>query len=374
MAFIYTLMILFVLYCIVSDWFMHEYGEKLSFKNFNKFKIISFFSYQVKTLKPLKKLVRLVNLNEANLAKQPIFWIGIIVPLLVAGWVEYHIILLNPDLLSFEKLDDFFKASSSAIYISALTPTLGILISNIHKSIQVSVELKSSDNNNKVNLFFKHRDWFVDEINKINKKNKVIKIRNPLMLYKRLYPYSNYRDGFIPKISKSLISSLTHELMEADLRLGEFNVSVNYLYFEMSSFEFDSINKCSYDIENSINYLDFYLINKHLLNEMESFFSIVQNDSDFDPYTHGKDVIYEKYNLINDKIGSYLSFFSECILVIDGLVKIIEFDELNRDISNEVKKYLNSFKGNVTILNEYIIEYRKIDPIEYYGNDFKDKQ
>ncbi|OBY36440.1 hypothetical protein PR729_14280 [Providencia rettgeri] len=118
---IYALLIVFVLYCIISDWFMHEYGGKLNSDNFYKFKIDSFFSYQIPALK------RLVSLNEENLAKQPIFWIGIILPLIVASWIEYQIILLNPELLSFGNLKYLFERSAPALYVSALIPTLGVL-------------------------------------------------------------------------------------------------------------------------------------------------------------------------------------------------------------------------------------------------------
>lgn len=315
-----------------------------------------------------------LNLNEESLDKQPLFWFAVLSPIilfLIFGlviWKDYI-----PD-LSKDGLDKFAEISKFPLAVLALSPIFGVIVTNIHKTIQTSTEIRNSANDNKVNLFFKHRDWFVDEINKINNKNKFTNIENPLVLYKKIYPHSSYRDGFNSKIKEGLIASLTNELIEADFKLSEFNRVVNYFYFEMSSEDFGNLNKCAYDIQNSINYIDFYLVDNYLLENIESFFITVQDDSDFDPYIHGKDVIYEKYNLINDKMGSYQSFFSECILVIDGLVKIIEFDELNHDVSNEVKKYLNSFKGNVTILNEYIIEYRKLDPIEYYGNDFKDEK
>ncbi|MEX9886308.1 hypothetical protein [Providencia rettgeri] len=216
MAFIYTLMILFVLYCIISDWFMHEYDESLNGNNFHEFKIGSFFSYQVNVLKSLK---RLVNLNEDNLAKQPIFWIGTILPLIVSGWIEYHVILLNPDLLSFEKLDDFFKASSSAIYISALTPTLGILISNIHKSIQTEKQIEQSEIKGKIDSFNAHYKFITDRIIEIKERKlsheeniedyNLFFTLNLSVVYRKAFPKSTLKNGYNGDlVSKKYIRNL----------------------------------------------------------------------------------------------------------------------------------------------------------------------
>ncbi|MEQ4641227.1 hypothetical protein ABN072_08085 [Providencia rettgeri] len=249
---IYSLLILFVLYCIVSDWFMHEYGEKLSFKNFNKFKIISFFSYQVKTLKPLKKLVRLVNLNEDNLAKQPIFWIGIIVPLLVAGWVEYKIIILNPDLLSFEKVKYLFERSAPALYISALIPTLGIFISNIHRTIQTKKQIQVTESKNISDSFYAHNKYIIEEFNalkfKVNWFDADITISSPNKLYKRIFKKSNIKDGMSSEVSEEYLPLITN-----DLRWFIDNIRDIALEFKKENFNLnhDLISKVYYFMDNA---------------------------------------------------------------------------------------------------------------------------
>lgn len=366
MVFIYTLMILFVLYCIISDWFMHEYNEKLNGDNFYKFKIGSFFSYQVPALK------RLVSLNEESLAKQPIFWIGIILPLIIAGWVEYQIILLNPNFLSFENIKNIFADSAPALYMSALTPTLGILISNIHKSIQVSVELKTSDNDNKVNLFFKHRDWFINEIKEINSKNSLITVRNPLLLYGKIYKNSNYNNGLNSEVSSKLLGKVADELTEAEFELNDFNKSIGEDYFEISKLQVRIIDKCAHDLEHAINYLEFEILKGNTLQKFSEFLYSVQNNSDYDPCISGENVIYVKYDLIEDVLSTYLNIFKESIKVIDGVVKIIEFDSLSEDIYKEIKKYIYFFKSSVHLFEENLSVYKEKDPLEYYGNDFKD--
>ncbi|WP_336431970.1 hypothetical protein [Providencia rettgeri] len=269
---IYALLILFVLYCIISDWFMHEYGEKLNGNNFYKFKIGSFFFYQVKALKPLKKLVRLVNLNEDNLAKQPIFWIGIILPLVVAGWVEYNIILLNSNLLSFEEIRKFYEASTPALYITALTPTLGILISNIHRTIQSASQAERTEKQIKIakdqfnivrmknnqDLFYSHHKYVTERIKNIKREEHVkidriikffqdfmgnrnykpyinfdktvtINIKNENILYNKLFYTGKHDDYFNVRLSHDFISDVEKRSDKLSKLLNRFHLE-SYLH------------------------------------------------------------------------------------------------------------------------------------------------
>ncbi|MEY0835803.1 hypothetical protein AB7238_06165 [Providencia alcalifaciens] len=212
---IYALLILFVLYCFISDWFMREYGEKLNGNNFYNFKIISFFSYQVKALKPFK---RLVNLNEDNLAKQPIFWTCTVLPLIIAGWIEYNIVLLNPNLLSFENIDSLFTKSAVALYISALTPTLGVLISSIHKTIQTKKQIQVTEIKNISDSFYSHKKYIIEEFNTIKVAHEIIEndiiIELPNKLYKKLYHKSTVANGFNESIDQDYLQSLKNKLNE----------------------------------------------------------------------------------------------------------------------------------------------------------------
>ncbi|EMB3080659.1 hypothetical protein EX227_03435 [Providencia rettgeri] len=261
MAFIYTLMILFVLYCIISDWFMHEYGEKLNCDNFYKFKIDSFFSYQIPALK------RLVSLNEENLAKQPIFWIGIILPLVIAGWVEYQMILLNPDLLSFKKLDEFFKSSSSALYISALIPTLGVIIANIHRTIQTKNQIEKTEEQinitklkNNFDSFNSHMKIICDELKefKVNLLSCEYVIKSRMKLYQDIFNESSPLAGASNSISNEFIRNLdklygdlyTHSTSYLmDFHINSDEIIIDYLENKTK------INKIIYNIHDSIFYL-----------------------------------------------------------------------------------------------------------------------
>ncbi|ENL8515668.1 hypothetical protein [Providencia rettgeri] len=234
---IYALLIVFVLYCIISDWFMHEYGGKLNSDNFYKFKIDSFFSYQIPALK------RLVSLNEENLAKQPIFWIGIILPLIVASWIEYQIILLNPELLSFGNLKYLFERSAPALYVSALIPTLGVLISNIHRTIQTKKQIQVTEVKNISDSFYAHNKYIIEEFKAIEEINPHLKmlIESPNKLYKKIYPISSITLGYNELISGDFISSLNKESLKLMREIENFNnyiVSTNEKINENFTFMF----------------------------------------------------------------------------------------------------------------------------------------
>lgn len=240
---------------------MHEYGEKLNCDNFYKFKIDSFFSYQIPALK------RLVSLNEENLAKQPIFWIGIILPLVIAGWVEYQIILLNPDLLSFKKLDEFFKSSSSALYISALIPTLGVIIANIHRTIQTKNQIEKTEEQmnitklkNNFDSFNSHMKIICDELKefKVTLLDSEYTIKNKMKIYRDIFENSSSKNGVNNIISNNFITKL--DVLYADLYKHSgailsdlfFNIDEEKLnYYENE----DRINSYVYNIHDSIIYL-----------------------------------------------------------------------------------------------------------------------
>ncbi|MBQ0531905.1 MULTISPECIES: hypothetical protein [Providencia] len=291
---IYSLLILFVLYCIISDWFMHEYGEKLNSDNFYKFKIGSFFFYQVKALKPLKMLV---NLNDNNLAKQPIFWIGITAPLIIAGWVEYQIIILNPDLLSFEKIEDFFKASSAAIYISALIPTLGVIIANIHRTIQTEEQIKKTEKQitiakdqfiiarkkNNLDLFYSHYKYVIEKISEINIK-KTISYKEIKEFFKELVgsKYVGYLDSDL-KISFKIDNkiSLYGEIFYKDKNNEDFDIKLEHIFVKRLDSEVKKMSVLLNDFNLKVKYI----------NSGSPLIILYSNDDDFSIYNHLESIV-----------------------------------------------------------------------------------
>ncbi|WP_272674953.1 hypothetical protein [Providencia sp. PROV075] len=317
---IYALLIVFVLYCIISDWFMHEYGEKLSFKNFNKFKIVSFFSYQVKALKPFK---RLVNLNEDNLAKQPIFWICTVLPLMIAGWIEYKIFLLNPDLLSFENIEQLFKNSAPALYISALTPTLGVLISNIHRTIQTKKQIQVTEVKNISDGFYAHNKYIIEEFNalkfKVNWFDDDIIISSPNKLYKKIFEKSNIKNGMNDEVSEVYLQLVKNDLSwfirsinDIALKFKKDNLNLNSeLIFEVNYFMSNAcaisrnivnLNEVNQDLISLLQY-EILEINKFANDKIKSKSTIekeiITREQYFQVVKKTFDCIYDLVNFIS---------------------------------------------------------------------------
>ncbi|EMJ7519403.1 hypothetical protein RGL88_000903 [Providencia rettgeri] len=341
---IYSLLILFVLYCIVSDWFMHEYDEKLSRDNFYKFKIGSFFSYQLPALK------RLVNLNEESLAKQPIFWIGIIIPFIAAFWLEYQIILLNPELLSFDRLEDFFKASSSSLYISALIPTLGVIISNIHKSIQTEKQIYQSEIKGRIDSFNAHYKFITDRIDEIQEndigyaeKNSLFIKSNLIIVYRAAFPNSTLENGYNGEpTSQSYIKRIINIIEEltkiAPISLDEI-IKLKMKKNEVSKIK--NIEKIIFTKErkktfihlmvgiglekNKESYIDFYDENGKIKNEID---------------------IISEYSTIYIKLHYYI-FLLLKVLNIDNASEIAKpCIDISKKINDILREYSNTESTN----------------------------
>ncbi|MGG4663579.1 hypothetical protein [Providencia vermicola] len=378
---IYASLIVFVLYCIISDWFMHEYDEKLNSDNFYKFKIDSFFSYQIPALK------RLVSLNEESLAKQPVFWIGIFLPLIVASWIEYQIILLNPELLSFQNLDHLFKASTSALYISALIPTLGVIISNIHKTIQTEKQIKASEGKNTLDGFYAHYKYLTEEFRKLDEKKERIVIINPNKLYKKIFVNSSYLNG-VGKLSEDFIINIFETINNINNSFNEINIK-----------ELDSLCRTN-DINvkklvsDLMNLNDDYLagidndsseILKLLESEPEKKFNIHENyrknyinkfanpyfDDEYDNAQHEgnwhilrcPDLVYDEYVLENiiDFFNTLNQVFRMNLFLIGKIVDIL-------DINNKLLDHtLFTLKNNSYLIDNIVenveIEKRKISSV-----------
>lgn len=350
----YSLLIFFVLHCIISDWFIHEYGEKTSGDNFYKFKISSFFSYQIQTLKPIK---RLVSLNEDNLAKQPVFWIGIISPFIVASWVEYRIILLHPDLLSFENIKELFDKSAPALYTSALTPTLGILISNIHRSIQTKKQIERSEeqinitkSKNNFDSFNSHVKIICDELNgfKVTLLSCEYVIKNKMKLYRDIFDKSSGVHGVNNTISENFISNLDKLHSNLYQKSGEY----------LSSLYFNNDYRVLIYKENK-ELIDEYIYNIHdEIIYLFEHFSLFQENYKFLDFTIDNSEGYNQLNIMNNiwKVLNEINIFIERFLYSIGY---------DFSLENEFTKNFYSTYMLRKTLGQNSVEYKKNNKTEY---------
>lgn len=188
-----------------------------------------------------KKVVNLTTLNEESLSKQPLFWLGVSVPIILSCYIEYRIIITENIKLEISNINRIFEISKIPMYISALTPTLGIFISNIHRTIQIKKQIDSSAHqinisSNQYNAaleqlsiaqkkstsdsYYSHYKYISDEFKNIQLiefsdsnisllKNKKIMVKRPHALYKKIFPDSSIVNGCNPVISTKFIDKIS---------------------------------------------------------------------------------------------------------------------------------------------------------------------
>ncbi|HIE0660967.1 TPA: hypothetical protein ACXJEZ_003502 [Providencia rettgeri] len=124
-----------------------------------------------------------LNLNEESLDKQPLFWFAVLSPIvlfLIFGviiWKDYI-----PD-LSKEGLDKFAEISKFPLAVLALSPIFGVIVSNIHRTIQTKVQIDKTEiqisetiNKNISDGYYSHVKYITEELSKIKYHISIVKL------------------------------------------------------------------------------------------------------------------------------------------------------------------------------------------------------
>lgn len=204
---------LIVAYIHLNDWFYQKTGQRLTYRNMFSFDLPLFIIEQGKSL------FHLFRLNEDSLSRQPVFWMGTIIPVFIAAGFEYEILVQNNVVLTIGNIDEIFDHSKVPLYISAIAPTLGVFISNIHRTIQTKKQIETTERKNVADSYYAHHKHITDGFNNLalaeqaNAKVKVLQenpftILRPGSLYKKIFPLSNVRDGFSDEVSDAFINSV----------------------------------------------------------------------------------------------------------------------------------------------------------------------
>ncbi|MFL4211490.1 hypothetical protein P9423_05900 [Enterobacter mori] len=217
MEILFQLAIFYILLALANDWFFKETSSPLTFRQLRKFNFQSFFIAQAKMFFSFLKL------SEDSLSRQPVFWLGTILPLLAASIIEVKILQVNEIELSIQNINVIFEFSKIPLYILALTPTLGVFISNIHRTIQTKKQIETAEKKNISDGYYAHLKYITDCFNnlalaeKSNSKIKVLQenpfiILRPNSLYKAIFIESSISGGFKDKVSDKFIKNVTMKL------------------------------------------------------------------------------------------------------------------------------------------------------------------
>ncbi|HEK0624814.1 TPA: hypothetical protein ACKRZV_001804 [Proteus mirabilis] len=239
-------------------------------------------------LKNLSKVGGFFSLNDSGLSKQPMFWIGVITPLILSSYMEYSILTTTDVSLSIQNIGKLFDLSKVPLYITALTPTFGIFIANIHRSIQTKKQIDTSltqinisnkqyatalnqfriaEKKNLSDGFYSHYKYISDEFKNIvlrEKKDseykslseKKIIVTRPHALYKRIFPNSNMQLGFNNTISDVFIRNLTKRIKNAVDKLEIEEASLYIIYANGGETEIKArVQKLNVNITSILEYL-----------------------------------------------------------------------------------------------------------------------
>lgn len=184
-----------------------------------------------------------LKLNDESLDKQPLFWFAVISPIalfLIFGviiWKDYI-----PD-LSKAGLDKFAEISKFPLAVLALSPIFGVIISNIHRTIQSASQAKRTDKQIKIaedqfnivkiknnqDLFYSHNKYITERIRPLNKEKRV-DINEIMEFFEGFYEDVEIKDSIITDDVTIRIlneNSLYNSMFIIERRNGDFNASIS---------------------------------------------------------------------------------------------------------------------------------------------------
>ncbi|MGJ7089179.1 hypothetical protein [Morganella morganii] len=384
MSKIYLLIIPYLIYQIYSDQYYKKNKIRTTTLELIKLMFKSIIDFV------LKSLSKIFFLNENSLAKQPIFWIGTLSPLILATWLEYHIIMLDKSLLSITRASDLVKESGLPIYISAVTPMLGVFISNIHRTIQTKAQINKTEiqieeaaKKNIIDGFYSHVRYITEEFSNI--KNDIHIYDIPLHFLSFHIPYAK-DTSFYDAFSENKLQDI-----KIDLTIKHPKSLYHYIYKKSSIISGFSIEVNSVFIEDVREILDnlFYIsseLKECIITDNAGYpISITRLKS--------KDFIAERLSqLLNvNKMNSLLSFNEfniKCVEpmtiyhIINSLFSLSTIDLGDSDIQLKIEKHIKLQKRYLSKFLEYygvcILNYTNfivkiLEVIENNDNDIFDK-
>lgn len=212
-----------------------------------------------------------LKLNDESLDKQPLFWFAVLSPIVlflifgVVIWKDYI-----PD-LSKAGLDKFAEISKFPLAVLALSPIFGVIVSNIHRTIQSASQAKRTDKQiriaeeqfnivkikNNQDLFYSHQKYVIEKINEINfiishdslRNNKYLSkyfnaeflvdniekdsseyvVKNKTKLYTKMFINNKSGDIFDVKLSEQFLIKLKFNINFLNRWLNEFCLEFKHI-------------------------------------------------------------------------------------------------------------------------------------------------
>ncbi|MDE9552997.1 hypothetical protein [Xenorhabdus bovienii] len=242
-----------------------------------------------------------LHLNAKSLGSQCFFWFVVISPVILfvifgfSVWKDYTLMLTK------EGFDTFLEISKFPLAILTLSPALGVIVSNIHRTVQTNVQIQKTEKQikltsvkNNMDAFYAHHKYIIEglsdieihnhynyecfysgyfklknikikktPLNKFNVDEKVI-IKDRRKLFSEVYKkQDNLKSNFIPELNKSFVNQIINHVNDMNFLLNSFKYSFS-----------TKNNNIIIKLHESYNYEDFFDVLKVRIERLKTLVNI----------------------------------------------------------------------------------------------------
>lgn len=158
-------------------------------------------------------------LDKKNLYRQKLFWLSILLPVFSFFFFGYFAWSGKTPVLNAHGYYRFYEISKFPLLLLASSVPLASIVNNIHRTIQTEAQIQATESKNAIDRHYAHEKNFIEKINHLstftilnlsdndgciisstaidNEKiatTDQVKITNPYLLYKKIYPDSAAHD------------------------------------------------------------------------------------------------------------------------------------------------------------------------------------
>lgn len=206
-------------------------------------------------------------MNSAPLTEQPLFTAALVVPFIsfmtfgFVAWAEH-----TPQ-LDAQGLNNFIEISKLPLAFLSLAVPFGVIVNNIHRTIQTNTQISEAQVKNKNDLYYSHQKNTIEQIEKIKNHSfpfkehpdgkddeYVIKIERPLRLYRKIYTKLSI-SNFCLDLDKEFVYTLNKSLLRIKGYICDTKL---HSEFENEGYEVE-IARNFHEIEMELRALAIYL-------------------------------------------------------------------------------------------------------------------
>ena len=164
------------------------YSSSLLLVYFLALAVYTYYLYRAKAFK----------MNAEPLTSQPIFWAAIIVPFsafIITGIICWHGNSLRLDSIGF---NNFLSISKFPLALLSLSLPLGVVVNNVHRTIQTHKQIKEAERKNNADGFYSHRKNTIEMFENLPFRSfdvvgtpYQIKFENNYATYRNCYPFAS---------------------------------------------------------------------------------------------------------------------------------------------------------------------------------------